>query len=265
MDTVAFAGTVPDNYERYFVPAIGEPFAQDLVRSADLQHGDRVLDVACGTGIVARLAARRVGATGRVAGVDLNRPMLDVAAKVTPPDVSIEWHEGNAEAMPLPNETFDVVFCQFGLQFVGDKPKAVQEMWRVLTSGGRLAVSLPGPTPQVFTIIDDALARHIGPNAAAFVRAVFSLHEHGEIRELLDGARFRDISIRPVSKTVRAPSAAQFLWGYIHSTPLSPMVAQASPDRRALLERDIVSGLEWFVGGDGFSYEQGVVVATARK
>jgi ubiquinone/menaquinone biosynthesis C-methylase UbiE len=260
-----YSGTAPENYERYFVPAIGAPFAADLIESADLRPGERVLDVACGTGIVARLAAPRVGPTGRVTGLDLNPRMLAVAASVTPPEMSIDWREANAEAIPLPDEVFDVLFCQFGLQFVPDKLKALREMRRVLAPDGRLAINLPGPTPEVFTIIDNALARHIGPSAAGFVRAVFSLHDTGEIRNLLDTAVFREIAVREIARTVHAPSAADFLWGYVHSTPLADIVAQASDESRGLLEREVVRGSVRFVSSQGLSFEQGVILATAAK
>jgi ubiquinone/menaquinone biosynthesis C-methylase UbiE len=260
-----YGGAAPENYERYFIPAIGAPFAADLIESAGLRAGDCVLDVACGTGIVARLAAPPVAPTGRVTGLDLNPEMLAVAARVAPPEMAIDWREANAEAIPLSDEVFDVVFCQFGLQFVPDKLKALREMRRVLAPDGRLAIDLPGPTPEAFTIIDDALARHIGPDAAGFVRAVFSLHDTGEIRNLLDTAGFREIAVREITKTVHAPSAADFLWGYIHSTPLAGIVAQASDESRALLERDVVKASERFVSSRGLSFEQGVVVATATK
>ena len=100
------------NYERFFVSAIGSPLATDLVRVAALRPGERVLDVACGTGVVARLAAKQVGATGTVAGLDVNPGMLAVARSATPPGMPIEWHQASAEAMQLPDATFDVVLCQ---------------------------------------------------------------------------------------------------------------------------------------------------------
>lgn len=191
--------------------------------------------------------------------------MLAVARSVTSSDMEIEWREANAEAIPFTDETFDVILCQFGLQFVPDKLKAVCEMCRVLARGGRLAINLPGPTPEVFTVIDHALARHLGEGAAGFVRAVFSLDDPGEIRRLLDAAGFREIAIRRIAKTVHAPSAADFLWGYVHSTPLAELAAKASDERRASLERDVVTATGQFVGTEGFSFEQGVVVAHAVK
>src|SRR5512146_1853683 len=154
-------GTGPENYERYFVPVIGRPLAERLVAEAQLHPGERVLDVACGTGVVTRLAAERVGPSGRVAGLDVNAGMLAVARSVaSAAGAEIRWYETSAEAIPLPEETFDVVVCQLGLQFVPDKGAAVREMRRVLVPDGRSILSVPAPSP-VFEIMDQALGRHV--------------------------------------------------------------------------------------------------------
>src|SRR5688500_1839868 len=139
----AYGGSATENYERYFVPAIGAPLAADLTDMAAPRPGERVLDVACGTGIVARLAAERVGTGGAVVGLDFNPGMLGVARSVTPPDLAIEWQEASADVMPLPNEAFDVVLCQLALQFMPDKAAALREMRRVLAIDGRVAINVP--------------------------------------------------------------------------------------------------------------------------
>src|SRR5262244_133860 len=126
-------GNVPENYERSLVPSIFGPWANDLVDVAALQPGERVVDIACGTGIVARAAARRVGADGSVVGLDLSMPMLEAArSAATAEGVSIEWREGSAVKLPLVEAAFDVVLCQQGLQFVPDRRAALGEMHRVL-------------------------------------------------------------------------------------------------------------------------------------
>src|SRR5690606_11304392 len=224
---------------RFFVPAIGAPVATDLIRHAALRQGERVLDVACGTGVAARLAAQQVGAMGTVAGLDVHPGMLAVARSATPPGTPIEWHEASAEAMPLSDASFDVVLCQMGLQFMRDKQAALREMRRVLVRGGRLILNVPGPIPRLFTILGEALARHIDAGAAEFVNQVFSLHDTAEIQNLVSGAGFHDVSVRSDTNALRLPAPDEFLWQYVESTPLAGAVAQAGDERRGLLERDV--------------------------
>ena len=261
----AYGENPPANYERFFVPAIGAPMASDLIRVAALGPGERVLDVACGTGVVARLASERVGAAGTVAGLDVNPGMLAVARSATPPDMLIEWHEASAEAMPLPDSSFDVVLCQMGLQFMPDRHAALREMWRVLVRGGRLILNVPGPTPRLFTIMREALARYVGADAAGFVDHVFSLHDTAEIQNLVSGAGFQDVSVQSDTKQLRLPPPEEFLWQYVHSTPLAGAVAQVSDERRGSLECDVVAEWQGFVEDRALVLEARVVVATARK
>jgi ubiquinone/menaquinone biosynthesis C-methylase UbiE len=261
----AYGGNPPANYERFFVPAIGAPLATDLVRLAALRPGERVLDVACGTGVVARLASRQVGTTGTVAGLDVNPGMLAVARSATPPGMSIEWHEASAEAMSLPDASFDVVLCQMGLQFMPDKHAALREMWRVLVRGGRLILNVPGPTPRLFTIMGEALARNMGAEAAGFVNHIFSLHDAAEIQNLIGGAGFRDVSVQSDTRPLRLPAPKEFLWQYVHSTPLAGAVAQVDDERRDLLERDVVTKWQEFVKDRALVLQVRIVVATARK
>jgi len=253
------------NYEKFFVPTIGAPLAEDLVRRAALRMGDRVLDVACGTGVVARLASEEIGANGTVVGLDVNPAMIDVARSTTPSDKSIEWHEANAENMPLPDASFDVVLCQMGLQFMPDKHAALREMGRVLVPGGRLVLNLPGPTPQIFAIMAKAFARHVGTEAAGFVSQVFSIHDTAEIRNLLSGAGFRDISVQANTKSLHLPAPEEFLWQYVYSTPLVGVVAKADNDIRDMLERHIVREWKDFVKDRGMLLQVRVVVADVRN
>jgi ubiquinone/menaquinone biosynthesis C-methylase UbiE len=261
----AYKGSIPENYERFFVPAIGAPVAHDLIRVAALGQGERVLDVACGTGVVTRLAAQKVSASGSVAGLDVNAGMLAVARAATPPGMTIDWHEASAEAMPLPDASFDVVLCQMGLQFMPDKRAALSEMQRVLAPGGRLVLNMPGPTPPGFETFGEALARHISPEAAGFANMVFSLHDTAEIRNLISGAGFRDVSVQAEGKSLRLPAPEEFLWQYVHSTPLAMAVAGASEESRSSLERDVVAKWQRFAKDGATVLEVRMVTATARK
>ena len=259
-----YGGSAPESYERYFVPAIGGPLAHDLIAEAAIRPGERVLDVACGTGIVARLAAERVGAAGSVAALDLNAAMLDVARAVSGTTTpQIRWCESTAESMPLPDGAFDVVLCQLGLQFVADKPAALREMHRVAARGGRVLASMPRPSA-FFGVLDDATSRRI-PGAVGFVHTVFSLDDPAEVDRLFRGAGFGDVTVRRYAKTLRLPAPRDFVWQYIRSTPLAGQVAAADPELRAALERDVVQGWQPWVVNGGMEYEQEIIVAVARR
>jgi ubiquinone/menaquinone biosynthesis C-methylase UbiE len=253
------------DYERFFVPAIGAPLASDLISRAALRPGERVLDAACGTGVVARLAFRKVDITGSVTGLDINPAMLAVARSVTPADMSIEWHQASAEEMPLPDASFDVVLCQMGLQFMPDKHAALREMGRVLVPGGRLILNVPGPTPPLFAIMGEALERHIGTEAAGFVTQVFSLHDTKEIQKLLSGAGFRDVSVQSDIASLPLPPSKEFLWQYVQSTPLAGVMAKVDDKRRGMLENDVVTRWEEFVNDSTLMLRTRMVVVTARK
>jgi ubiquinone/menaquinone biosynthesis C-methylase UbiE len=261
----SFGANAPENYERFFVPAIGRPLANDLVRIAALHAGERVLDVGCGTGVVTRLAAERVRPGGAVAGLDINAGMLAVARSITPPDLGIEWYEASAESMPLPDGAFDVVLCQMSLQFVADRLRGLREMRRVLTSGGRLVLNVPGPAAPMFDILADAMGRHIAPQAAGFVRAVFALNQEAELEELLKDAGFQHVTAQAETRELSLPAPRDFLWQYVGSTPLAAVVTAADGEARSALEREVVAGWQAFASGDGMRYRQRVVIATARR
>ncbi len=261
----SFGGTPAENYQRFFVPSIGGPVADDLIGIAALQPGQRVLDVACGTGVVTRLAAERVGASGAVAGLDVTPGMLAVARATTPPDIAIDWHEASAESMPLADTGFDVVLCQMGLQFIPNKLAALREMRRVLDTGGRVFVTVPGPKPTIFAIMTDALARHLGPEVASFGDLVFSMHDVDELTDLMRSAGFRDIDVQAKPKSLRVPAPAEFLWQYIYSTPVAEAAAQAGEAKREALERDVCAKWQEFVVDGSMVFEVGMTTATAQK
>lgn len=260
-----FGRSAPEVYERHFVPAIGLPVARDLVEAARLEPGEKVLDVACGTGVVARLASEEVAPGGTVVGVDVNAGMLEVARSVTTTGTAIQWYEAPAETMPLPDETFDAVLCQLSFQFFADKAAALREMHRVTAPGGRLALNVPGQITEMFEILADALARHVDPSLEGFVRQVFSLPEPAEVMNLVNDAGFSESEAAAAQKTLRLPAPEKFLWQYILSTPLSQPVSQIDDSRRSALERDVVPKWQKFVENGGMKYEQDIIVASARK
>ena len=261
-----YGGDATENYERFFVPAIGGPLAERLVAAAALRPGERVLDLACGTGIVARLAADRVGPAGVVAGADVNAGMLTVArtAAASSGRTSITWFETAAEAMPLPDAAYDVVLCQLALQFFADRVSALREVHRVLVPGGRVLATVPAPTP-FFEILEQALRRHVGPETGAFVGLVFSLTDPGELEGQFRTDGFRDVEVGTESRRLRLPAVRDLLWQYVSSTPLADALARVDDEARAAVEREVAAGWARWATADEMSYDQPILTASARK
>jgi ubiquinone/menaquinone biosynthesis C-methylase UbiE len=223
--------TAAEIYEQHLVPAMFEPFARELIRLCNIGHSDRILDVACGTGIVSRLAIDYVDATvEKVVGVDINPVMLNVA-RLCSAGKNIEWKEGSVTSLPFPNESFDLVVCQQGLQFFPDKLKALTEMNRVLVGAtrsmdkdcGRLALS-------VWTSIKDSLGFHIlerllqetiGHEAATIMQLPHSLSDNIELISLITAAGFSEIMSKEVTKTISFPSVEEFVVGFTNGSMLA--------------------------------------------
>ncbi|HVL32633.1 MAG TPA: methyltransferase domain-containing protein [Actinomycetota bacterium] len=261
---------IPDDifqaYERMMVPAVFAPWSARLLADAALRRGERVLDVGCGTGAVAREAARRVGVGGWVTGLDVLPGMLAVARDAThdvyPP---IRWVEGDAMDMPLPDASFDVVLSQQALQFVPDKIAALTEAHRVLARGGRVLVSVWGPierSPAV-AALQHALEHHV-PQVAGFFPAVFSLSDQEELRDLLVRSGFREVGVRALSATVRFPSVEAYLQTYLAATPIGALIASLSADQRAAFGREIATSLRDFIDDQGLAVTQETNVGSGR-
>ncbi len=260
-----FTGRGAENYQRDFVPAIATPVSRELLRAARLRPGEHVVDVACGTGLIARLAAEQVGSTGSVVGVDLSPDMIDVARSIpTPTPPPIEWHVGDASSLPLETGSFDAVLCQMGMMFMEDQPAAATEMRRVLVGGGRIVMNTPGAMQRPFELMEQAIVRHIGPDLGMFVRAVFSLSDPDQIVTLLEGAGFAAVSATVYHATLELPAPDEFLWQYINLTPMGPVVAQATDEAKADLEREVVERWRPFVSGGRTLVDQPMVLATGR-
>ena len=197
-------------------------------------------------------------------GIDINPGMLAVA-RAAAPGLTIKWQEANAEALPLPDDAFEVAFCQIGLMFFPEKKTALEEMRRVLVVGGRVLINLPGPMPPIFAVLEDALGRYLSAEAAGFMRAVFSLHDAGEIRELMSSAGLQEIEARSSVKTLHLPDPPSFLWQYVHSTPLAAAVAQLDEDGRAALQSEVLAGWQPYTDEGAFVLPLKGTVATARK
>ena len=200
------ATTFTEIYERALVGPLFRPFAEQLVTRVGLNRGDSVIDVACGTGIVARVARERLGPEARIVGVDVAPAMLAVARTADP---SIDWRQGNAASLPVgAGEQFTVVTCHQGLQFMADKPVAIREMRRVLAPGGRIAIATWCSLEDIPGMFDlNAVAeQHVG-------RIVDSRHSFGDasaLKHLLVDAGFKHVNVNTLAHDVQVADGALF-------------------------------------------------------
>jgi ubiquinone/menaquinone biosynthesis C-methylase UbiE len=263
------SGNAAEAYEHYLVPTLFTPWAHDLIARAALQPGERVLDVACGTGIVARLAAAHVGVAGHVVGVDLNPGMLAVARTQTPTTASarVAWRAGDANALPCDDATFDVVFCQQGLQFFPDKDHALREMYRVLAPGGRLALSVWRALPYnpYNRALADAVERHVGPDAGRGMRAPCGFGDAQALRTLLTMVGFRETSIHIVILTMRHPAPAEYIPGQLAALPFAGAIKVLDTAAQTALHNDILTALHPYIDDAGLAVPLEAHVAVVWK
>jgi ubiquinone/menaquinone biosynthesis C-methylase UbiE len=264
------SGTAPELYERILVPAVTRPWANDLVDRVGVRPGDQVLDVACGTGVVARVAVERMEDRGVAVGLDVNPGMVSMARSLpSAPGVPVEWVEASALSLPFPDRRFDAVLCQLGLQFFPDRPRSLREMRRVLVPGGRLGVSVFAAIDQnpATNALADALDAHVGTEASNVKRNEHSLGDAGELRELVREAGFSAAAVETVTRTVTFPSVADYVHIQLWATPLASLLSGVGPDERqravALVSADIGERLAEFTTEGVLAFPQRVHVAIA--
>ena len=249
-------------YEEFFVPALFQQWPPRVATAAGIEAGQRVLDVACGTGVLARAVAERVGPTGAVVGLDLNDGMLAVAQRKAP---AIEWRQGRAEALPFDDDSFDKVVSQFGLMFFEDRRAALQEMIRVLRPGGRLAVAVwdalersPG-----YAAMTELLQRLFGDQAANALRAPFVLGNPQLLRALFDEAGLPEARIATRAGTAHFPSLESWIYTDVKGWTLADLLDDA---QFVHLLKEAQLALQPYVTADRtVSFEVSVHVVTATK
>ena len=233
-------------YEAFFLPALFAEWPPRVADAAGIRAGQRVLDVACGTGVLARAVAERVGPEGAVTGLDLNEGMLAVARRKAP---AIAWRQGRAEALPFDDGSFDAVISQFGLMFFADRVAALREMRRVARPGGRLAVAVwdaldrsPG-----YAAMAELLRRLFGDEVAGALHAPFALGDRRALAALFAEAGMPGAAVATHVGTARFPSIASWVHTDVRGWTLADalddaqyaqLLAEAERDMRPFLAAD---------------------------
>jgi ubiquinone/menaquinone biosynthesis C-methylase UbiE len=249
-------------YEEFYLPALFQEWASPMLEAARVEPGARVLDVACGTGVLARALAERVGPRGAVVGLDINEGMLAVARRVSP---RVEWRAGAAERLPFDAESFDAVLSQFGLMFFDDRPAAIREMQRVLKPGGRLAVAVwdtleNTPAYAAFVAL---LRRLFGEQVAGSLRAPFVLGDPKALAALFAEAGIVDAHVATRRGTARFPSIGAWVYADVKGWTAADLIDDAGHEQ---IRREAERELRPFAGDDGaVSFAMPAHIVTATK
>ena len=234
-----------EGYESYMVPTLFGPCSRILIQEANPKPGERVLDVGCGTGIVAREVASRLAATATVTAVDLSTNMLAVARAVAAGEgLTIEWCEGNAEQLPFRDNAFDLVLCQFALMFVVDKAAALSEMRRVVSGSGRVLISVWQGLDRhpFYQTLHNVIQQRLGMSA---LQEIFALGDADALRGLALAAGFRFVEIKPFSLTARFPNPEAFIAGEIEvDTAAIPSMQHLDSKAREAIVRAITKDMQ---------------------
>ncbi len=218
-----FAGSVPENYDRYMVPLIFEPYAADIARRAASLSPMAVLETAAGTGVVTRALAPKLSPDASYVVTDLNQPMLDYAASRQAPDNRITWRQADALALPFENAAFDLVCCQFGAMFFPDRLSAYREAKRVLKPEGHFLFNVWDRIEEnVFADdVTNALARMFPDDPPRFMaRTPHGYHDTALIRRELEEAGFSRVVIETRAAQSRGPSPRVPAVAYCQGTVL---------------------------------------------
>ena len=243
---VRFVGSIPENYDRHLGPVLFEPYARDLAARLRAGEGARVLELACGTGILTRRLRERMPASARLTATDLNEPMLLIAKRRLEGAPGVEWRQADACALPFPPASFDAVVCQFGLMFVPDKPAALREARRVLVPGGQLLFNTwdsieANPFARIAA---DTIRRIVPVDPPTFYEVPFSMHDRAAIAALLKdagfgadegtesagagagGASHAPARIEAVALQGESPAARDLATGLIEGNPVGPTLRE---------------------------------------
>ena len=254
-ETFQLSGSAAAIYEEQKVPAIFSPLAEATLDAVPLFDDDSILDIACGTGIVARKARERVGPSARIVGVDLNEGMIDAARNLGDShSQSCEWRTADVTKLPFEDGTFSVAFCQQGLQFFPDQELALREIKRVLRPGGRIALTVWSETSALFKALAEALRRHVNDEVAERLLAPFASPGADALGSLVSEQGFGDISaqVLAVERVLGDPENA--IPKEIMGTPVGPAVLERGDAVMRQIVDEVMEALSGYRRGSHFAY-----------
>ncbi len=262
----------PELYEQFFGPGIFQPLTAVVIAHATPQSGSRVLDLACGTGLVARHVAPLVGAAGKVVAVDINPAMLAVArSQLAPQGATIEWREGDAVTIDLTGEAFDLALCQQGLQFFSDRAAALRRVRGALVPGGRFVLAVWQGIEQqpLFAEFAKVEARHLAPLGVSYddLVAPFSFSDAEQLRTLLEQSGFSRIEI--VEQVIATRFSSPETFARKMETAYAAVIPAFREDRAAFaafvdaVERETRDLVQRYAHGDTLTFSMPTHLAIA--
>jgi len=265
-ETYAVSTAAAERYETQKVAAIFRPLAEETLRRLAPAPGQRIIDIACGTGIVARLVAGMIAPAGRVVGVDLNPAMIAVARRQPVTGRVIpEYREADAAALPFDAAAFDLAICQQGLQFFPDRRAALAEMARVLVPRGRLAFSIWSGVPPFFAALGESVGRHLGAEAAARCVAPFARPAPAFLHADLRAVGFAGIAEAEIELIRVMAPAERCVPAELLASPLAETVSSAPPQALAAIVAEMEAAMAPFATAAGLAVPQAALLVTADR
>jgi ubiquinone/menaquinone biosynthesis C-methylase UbiE len=263
--TAAFSGSVPEFYDRYLGPVLFEPYARDLASRLPVRSGLRVLETACGTGIVTRHLREALPDDATLVATDLNEAMIDYARAAVSAD-GITWQQADAQTLPFDDGSFDVVVCAFGVMFLPDKVQGFREARRVLAPGGLLLANAWHSLEDVPAA--GAIHRYVGElfpdDPPRFVKTPYGYYDHERIRADLAEAGWEKVQLDDVRIESESPSALDFATGLAQGTPLVGQLTERGADATEV-SRALVDRLQPIGGDEPFKATLAATVISAAR
>ena len=262
-----FSGEAAENYDQYLGPFLFEPYGLELASRLDPLKANSVLEVACGTGRVTRHIRNQIRPGARFVATDISTDMLEVA-KRNLGENSIEFQMADAQALPFPENNFDYVLCQFGLMFLPDKQKGIQEAYRVLKPGGKLFFSTwerTAKVPFLKILFNDILLPFFNEDESSRYVLPFSLHQPGQLIAWMKKSGFCETTVERIELQGHATSASQLVTGFLIKHPLGKEVVLKDPDALPRLAERFENEIILKFGNNPVKCDLAAFVASATK